>query len=335
MKRRLLLATAILGWTARCVTGSPVHSFDLEKATTQADLIVVGRALNATEVENTTLELAGGAIVTATRYRATLNIHHVIKGDFNFPDLLLEFLIPESPVGLKGVDSGQYGIFFLKKDQNRWTFFDATNPWLPAVPGSETPTGAPLDRVTSLLVQVLESSGSTETEYFQALTALGRLRTDLSRELLRQALARSSGRSRLYIARTLVAKDDVAGLPVVSQALLEPDGLPGNIVEGLANSLRGLKDPNAVPSLSKLTASSNGRIRLGAVVALRQSGSATAIPALARLLNDPDKEVLYYAVVGLGEITHQDEWTPAMQEFSQHEKRYLDYWRRWAQAHFD
>ena len=236
---------------------------------------------------------------------------------------------------MKGVDSGQYSIFFLRKDQNRWIFYDPTNPDLPAVPGGELSAGTPLDRVTTTLAQVLGSTNSTDRDYFQVLSTLGSLKTDLARDLLRQAMERASGRRRLDIARTLVARNDIVGLRLVEEALLNPGGLPENVVGSLASSLRGIKDSRAVPILSPLIGSSNPQVRLGAAVALRQTSSPAAIEPLAHLLNDGDPEVLYYAVVGLGEITHQDEWTPAIPEFSQHKERYLEYWRRWAQSNLN
>ena len=47
---------------------------------------------------------------------------------------------------------------------------------------------------------------------------------------------------------------------------------------------------------------------------------------------DPDREVRYYAVVGLGEITGQNEWTPATDYFAQNEEKFLTHWREWAKS---
>jgi HEAT repeats len=332
MRRRSVLGIFIIACTAPYVSAVPVHSLDLEKATAHADLIVVGRVSAVDEMENTSLEVTSGTVVPATRYRATLKVDRVLKGDLESQNLFFEFYVPDYPTGLQGVASGQYSIFFLKRDRNRWEFYDPTNPDLPAAPDSEQPTGTPLDRVTATLAQVLGSTSATERDYFQVLSALGRLKTDLSRDLLRQAMERAPGHLRLEIARTLVSRDDTVGLGVVEEALLSPGSLPENLVASLAGSLRGIKDSSAVPTLSKLIASNNSQVRLGAAVALRQTASPAAITPLSRLLRDSDPEVLYYAVVGLGEITHQDEWTPAMDEFREHEKRYLAYWRQWAQS---
>ena len=332
MKKRLLSSVSI---TLVCLVpyliSAPVHSLDLEKITAQADLIVVGRVLSIEERESTSLELAGGAVVRATRFRATLKVDRVLKGDLKSQDMFFEFLIPEYPTGLRGVDSGQYSIFFLKRDQSRWVFLDPMNPDLPAVPGGELPIGTPLEQVTDAVAQVLVSPASTDRDCFRALDALGRLRTEHAGGLLRQALEHSSGTLRLDVARTLVARGDIAGLAVIEDALLRSGGLPEHVVAGLAGSLRGMKDPSAVPSLSRLIGSNNSLVRLGAAVGLRQTGSSAAIQPLSHLLGDTDPEVLYYAVAGLGEITHQDEWTPAMDEFKQHQSHYLTYWRQWAQ----
>jgi hypothetical protein len=333
MKKRSPLAISIaVVCVVQYLISVPVHSLDLEKATAQADLIVVGRVLSINEEDRTTFEVPTGNLMPATRFRASLRVDHVLKGDLKLHDLFFEFLVPEYPVGLQGVDSGQYSIFFLKKDQNRWTFFDPANPDLPAVPNSKLPPGTPLDRVTAAVAQVLGSPNSTDRDHFRALDALERLRTDFARDLLRQALERSSGPLRLDIARTLDARGDVVGLVVVEDALLKSGGLPENVVASLAGSLRGMKDPSAIPSLSRLAGSNDPRVRLGAAVALRQTASSAAIQPLTHLLNDSDSQVLYYAVVGLGEITHQDEWTPAMDEFEQHKDRYLEYWRNWADS---
>ncbi len=64
--------------------------------------------------------------------------------------------------------------------------------------------------------------------------------------------------------------------------------------------------------------------------ALRNTHDSAAIKPLAGALYDSDHEVLYYSVVGLGEITGQNEWTPSVDNFNQNEQRLLKHWREWA-----
>jgi HEAT repeat protein len=114
--------------------------------------------------------------------------------------------------------------------------------------------------------------------------------------------------------------------------LIQRAGLSDDLHASLAASLGGLKDPKAVPALKRLLeANANDQnITKGAAIALRQSGSAEALWPLSRLLTNNNQRVRYYAVVGMGEITRQDEWTPAFPEFLEHEGKYLSHWRDWA-----
>jgi len=145
---------------------------------------------------------------------------------------------------------------------------------------------------------------------------------------LRHALQVSSGDLRLRVASKLVARNDITGLEIVEKALRHPSER-GYLHQELAGSLGGLKDPRSIPTLKVLIETNDPQTIKGAAIALRQSGSSEAIEPLSRLLKDEDEQVRYYAVVGLGEITGQDEWTPAFDEFQGHEGRYLSYWLAW------
>ena len=104
------------------------------------------------------------------------------------------------------------------------------------------------------------------------------------------------------------------------------------MISNLAGSPGGLKDASAVPALKRLFETKDQRVIKGAAIALRQSGSADALEPLSRLLDNSDGQVRYYAVVGMGEITRQDEWTPTFPEFREHEAKYLSFWREWSDS---
>jgi HEAT repeat protein len=80
-----------------------------------------------------------------------------------------------------------------------------------------------------------------------------------------------------------------------------------------------------VPALERLLKRNDPRVVKGASIALRQSASADALEPLSQLLTNGDEQVRYHAEVGLGEITKQDQWTPAFDEFHDHEAKYLVY----------
>ncbi|MGH9497141.1 MAG: HEAT repeat domain-containing protein, partial [Candidatus Sulfotelmatobacter sp.] len=118
----------------------------------------------------------------------------------------------------------------------------------------------------------------------------------------------------------------------VEDALLHPAGILDRDRLALAGSLGGLKDVRAIPGLTQLSEVADPTTRHYAASALRQTGSPAALPPLAKLLNDADFNTRYYAVAGLGEITHQDEWTPSLDEFRQHEDKCTSYWRHWVEG---
>ncbi len=306
-----------------------IRTLDVASLTSQSDIIVIGKILSVTDRGPTTLDPGSGPI-PASAFEAVLQVDHLLKGSPHAQNLFVDFVLPKVPIGIQGVVSGQYGLFFLAALQNELRFTDPMQPSLPAVRNAKLAPGTAQDQVTIALGQVLVAPQVPDADLFWALDALGRLKTDLARDTLRQALKSSSGNVHLDVARTLVARNDVAGLEPVESALLHPAGLSNTMISNLAGSLGGLKDPKSIPTLKRLLGTNNPQITKGVAIALRQSGSADALEPLSHLLNDGDEQVRYYAVVGLGEITNQDEWTPAFDEFRNHEAKYLTYWRDWA-----
>lgn len=238
--------------------------------------------------------------------------------------------MPDAPARIQGIPLGQYGIFFLQRGKSAFRVSEPLYAFLPAKPGGKPLSGPPLEQVAAKLGEALTDARSTQFDISSALDALRLIQGKFATEILHQALHDSSGQLRLRIALTLVSRGDITALDLVEAALLRPGELPANLQSDLAGSLAGLKDPRSIPALKRLLKTNDPQITWGAAIALRQSGSADALEPLSRLLNDGDEEVRYYAVVGMGEITRQDEWTPAFGEFREHEAHYLSYWRDWA-----
>lgn len=218
----------------------------------------------------------------------------------------------------------------MKRATSAYRVSDPVYPFLPVVPGERLSNGSPLDRVIAKLGQTLTYEHSTEFEISSALDALAAIQRKSATEALRHALETTAGDLQLRIASKLVARNDTSGLDLVEKALIHPAGRSNYLLANLAGSLGGLKDSRAIPALKRLLETNDQHIIRGAAIALRQSGSANALEPLSHLLNNGEEQVRYYAVVGLGEITRQDEWTPAFDEFREHEAHYLSYWRDWA-----
>jgi len=310
--------------------GALGHAIDVAHLVEVSDIVLVGQATSVNDEGLLTIETPSGSI-PGKRLLAAVSPDEFLKGSVEPPPLLLvEFLVPEAPSAMRGIPVGQYGIFFLQKGTSRYRISDPLYPFLPVVRNGRISSGPPLDRVIAKLGETLTFERSTEVEITSALDALATIQRDSATQTLRHALETTSGELQLRIARQLVAHNDITGLDLVEKALTHSAGSSENVFLNLAGSLGGLKDPKAIPALKRLLETHDQHIIKGAAIALRQSRSADALEPLSLLLNNSDEQVRYYSVVGLGEITGQDEWTPAFNEFREHEAKYLSYWRSWA-----
>jgi hypothetical protein len=266
-----------------------------------------------------------------TQFRASLRVDQILKGELRTRVVAIAFSLPDAPIGFRGVSVGQYGLFFLLPKDDAWRFVDPIHPSLPAVANVQLPSASALDQVTAVLGEVLTTK-QVPAEPMEALDALVQLHTIAAQRTLHDALEGTSGSLQLRIAATLVAHNDITGLEYVEAALLHPSSLSDPSSADLARCLSGLKDPAAVPSLARLVQINDPLVNRYAAAALRQSGSAAAIAPLGHLLNDADLQTRYYAVIGLAEITRENEWGPTFDEFRDHEDHYLSYWRNWAKS---
>jgi hypothetical protein len=330
---RTFVLLAVAGFLAHGCSATVVHMMDVASLVESSDLVVVGRIMSINSGGMVTLSPPGGSQEMARSFFASLRVDYTLKGSAEEGQLTFEFVIPQLPSGgYQAVPNGQYGIFLLRGEQSSYKPTDKTYPFLPAVRSFEPPPGSTLDRVISMLGRVVTTPEAGSPDRLRALEALRYVRGDFATRVLRQTMGASSGDLRLRIASALVSRNDLTGLEVVAAALLNRSGLSTYMVSLLGGSLAGLHDPRSVPVLSKLITYPNLEVRLGATRGLRQSHSASALAPLSIALGDANVWVRYNAVVGMGEITGQDEWTPAVPEFLQHQDKYLAHWRDWAQS---
>jgi HEAT repeat protein len=87
-----------------------------------------------------------------------------------------------------------------------------------------------------------------------------------------------------------------------------------------------------VPTLATLLKQGDVRVRRAAALALVNTASPSALAPLAQALDDRDHEVRYLAVIGLAEITGQNDWRPSADTFREREADYLSHWEQWRKA---
>lgn len=308
-----------------------VHLIDVAALVGSSDIIICGDATSVTEQGKSRMQKSGDSIVGRNMV-AVVTVSETLKGSVGSSDLSVEFFVPDQPSGMRPIPPHQYGIFFLQRQISGYRVSDPSYPFLPAVPNGKSRGGDPLNIVAWKLADVITYPSSTDAEVNAAMDALASIQTSSGTEALRHALVATSGNLQLHIASKLVARNDITGLELVENALLHPEGSLSQLKPILAGSLAGLTDPRSIPTLIRLLKTHDQQITRSVAIALRKSGSEQALSPLSGLLDNGELQVRYSAVVGMGEITRQDEWTPALDEFHNHEGKYLAYWRDWAQS---
>lgn len=307
----------------------PVPSLNLPVLTREADYIVVGQVIALREEGRVNINEQGQSI-PARQMIATLRVDRVLKGQATLTTISIRFFLPEAPLGYKGIAAAQFGMFFLREtSQQGYAVLNPYHPFIVAAPDTPFRDGNILDQVIAEVIQVLVTSRVSPNERKQAIDILSGIETAATTAALQQAARNLDISLRLQAAAALLRRSDITVLNMVGDALLHP---PQNIERNLLSSLAfaiqdGVKDPQAIPMLTKLLKASDVQTRRGAAAALRHTRVDVAIEPLSIALQDSDREVRYHAVLGLATITGQTEWGPTFNLFEQDEQRYLTYWR--------
>lgn len=337
MKRKTLLVASIaLLFVSLSVTSfraSFVPPLDLKDLTSKADVIAVGRVSQ--------IEMEGPARLRSQfvsvpiqghKYLGHLDIEKVLKGKVAGGVVSFRFALPDAPIGYRGIGIGQYGVFFFRAGAGSMKIVDPYHPFVVAAPGLGRATGSLTDEVVAEIAHVLSYSASTQDARVEAVLDLQAAYTPLATAYLKEAVKISDLRVRILVLNALLNRGDISVLPAVKSAAFSSAATDEGLMAGLGGALRGIRAPRAIPILNSLLRAPSVWVRRGAAAALRNTHDPKAIEPLTRALYDSDREVRYYGVVGLGEITGQDDWTPSIADFHQNEKRFVKHWREWARA---
>lgn len=316
-------------------SGTPIRPVTLDELVQRSDVVVTGHVTAVTTQGRTTVHTVGGLPVQGQVYTAKIAVEQVLKGPDDLSVLECEFVLPDAAIGFRGVGASTDAMVFLVTKNNRYQF---TNPYYPAlsvVPLNEVRGVEPMDRVIGALSAVLDSPAATVQAKSEILALLPTASAPAARATLRNMLTRSDRRLRLPAAAALIQVDDADGIKVAEDALLNPIN---SDEPHLTNDLRAalgaskIKNPSAIPSLSRLLGAEDVETRRVAASALRRTGLPGAISPLILALSDSDIDVQYSAVMGLSEITGKLSGAPSVALFRKDPEPFVTYWRNWART---
>jgi HEAT repeats len=327
--RRIFLILLYITATLKivCATVAPIPALDLPTLVKESNIIVLGQVTSVREEGRMIINIWEKNIA-ARKMIAILDVDKVLKGNLNVSNIQIGFFIPELPLGYKDVTVNQIGIFFLRED------YIVQNPYYPfivAARGAPSEEGDVLDRIIAQLAHVLITPEVSLDERKQAVEVLSSVKTTTATEYLRRAVQSYDISLRFQAMAALLRRNDVSYLKTVEEILMQP---PQNVDMALINALAfalqdGVRDPLAIPSLTRLLQAPDVQTRRGAAAALRHTDVISAIRPLSLALDDSDKEVRFQAVLGLAVLTGNTDYAPSISLYEQNEKRYLDYWQNW------
>lgn len=351
--RHQLFGTSLLVsiWMMALANAAPIPAIDVPAMTSAADIIVVGRA-------------AGVAFRNALSETFSVSVDRALKGAAQNPPTAVSVRLDVSRPEFQSVIQRQYGIFFLRRTVvGEYTAVDPSHAVLVASPDKAAKPTGPTDllgSVTRELAQVFvtppailtspptgiqsrvvgEPTVQLQQIYLAAAEAIRSIPYWASAGEIRRIAESGQVVARLWSLDCLFFMGDAAEIEAlklnyliaVKSILLhpQPDLVP--TAWNLANSMEGhLKSPDAVPTLAELLTSTEVAVRRASASVLSDIATKATIAPLAKALNDPDRNVRYYAVLGLATATESPE-APAMEQFEHKEAEFLGHWRNWAKS---
>lgn len=333
-RTRIGLVVNLLLLSLASFSAIPIPALDLPALTREANLIVVGEATGVLEAGRETIDVHG-QLIPARRMVATLRVDRAVKGQPNAMFISVGFLIPDQFLGYRGIAPNQHGMFFLRATrQPSYVVLDPYYPFIVASRDAPTAKGDDLDRVIGEVAQVLVTPGVSRDEREQVIDVLARVETATATAALQRAARDLDPSLGLRAAAALLRRGDLSTFDKVVDVLLHPpQHMETDLLRRLAFAIQdGVKDPSAIPALTRLLRARDIQTRRGAAAALRHTEVEAAIEPLSMALQDSDREVRYHAVFGLAVITGQYEWAPSADVFERDEQRYLTHWREWVKT---
>jgi len=325
---------------------------DLPKLISRSDVVAVARITAVNQTGSGTVEVPGGQSVPTHFRVAALHLQEVLKGEPASTELAVKYTILHSPGGWSGGVLQGYTIrdtlipnstrlVFLRSIGDHYEFTNGSYLSLVCAPDASSGGRSPdtLSRVLSRLTDAIFSTNLSEQDKAEAIQQLGAVDTGIVMPPLSTFIASDLGRQNEFLrTEALVALLNHKDESVVG--LAESELLSGTASYGKSNLLfaltRAVPPSRSIPILAEALALPGPQMRTSAAVAIYQADSPEGIPPLLPALDDPDPQVAFAVMQGLGNLTKNYGWRPKSTEPDADWFRCLNHWRdfrqRWNRA---
>jgi hypothetical protein len=351
---RLSISAVVCSWLLLVSLGvahaQVVH--DLPKLINSSDVVAVARVTAVNQTGSGTVELPGGQSIPAHFRVAALHLQDILKGEPASTDLSLGYTILYSPGGWAGGLPQGYTIrdtlipnstrlVFLRSIGDHYEFSNGSYLSVVCAPEASSSSQSldTLSRVLSRLTDAIFSTNVSEQDKAEAIRQLGAVDTSTVIPPLRTFIASDVGRQNEFLrTEALVALLNHKDESVV--VLAESELLSGSASYWKPNLLFALTQAvppsRSIPILAEALALPGADMRTSAAVAIYQTDSPEGIPPLLQALDDPDPQVAFAVMQGLGNLTKNYDWRPKSTEPDADWFRCRNHWRdfrqRWNRA---
>jgi hypothetical protein len=308
-----------------------------------ADLIIVGTVERVQQTGVGSIELSGRDY-DRLDFQAEISVDETIKGEPVATRFILNYSTPSADsvgnVAKGGLHANTYGVVFLKRTAQGYTFVSPYTPSLAATPKSCGPNWQiklgedAYHEVLQRVLNVLCTTSSPEEKNW-ALSILNWDQDSSAAPFLKAALnlpeIQSNDAARTSILGDLLAWKDLGVLPLAERELFDPSKhTPGYLKPNLVLAISRLDAQVSVPLLARALKLPEPDARAAAARFLEYTNSQKAIDVLLTDLDDPDREVQFAVMQSLGNLTNQHWWRPRTLDPDSHWSVCIEHWREFA-----
>jgi hypothetical protein len=321
--------------------------YDLPKLINSSDVVAVARVRAVSQIGSGTIEFPWGQSISAHFRVVTLGVRDVLKGARPATDIAIRYTRLYSPGGWAGGVPSGYTIadtltpnstrlVFLKSAGDHYEFTNGS--YLSIVCAPEAPSSVePPDTFNRVLLRIagaLFSARVQRQEKAEAIRQLGAVDTDsvipALRTFLQGGVARKDEVLRIEALVALLYHKDDSVLRAAESELFSGSNSywKSNLLFAITHAI---SPSRSIPIIAEVLHGSSAQMRTSAAIAIYQTNSAAGIPPLLRALEDPDPDVAFAVMQGLGNLTQDYEWRPKSTQPDADWFRCLNYWRNYRQ----
>ena len=313
-----------------------VPHLDIRELVRSADVVVIADVSEKLSTGTTDVLTIRGREFASWQYASHLIVKATLKGTCA-PEITVTYSLPLQFMGYVPLRPG-IRMVFLRRNRN---IYMPTDPYYPDLPATDLATSTIYpssdDAVVSTVVfhelaNVIASPGAPTSAKLELLQKDYALPTsDYFISALKEGIVHAENEQfKAYLQAQLISRGELGELPEVvdslAQKALDAAGKYA-LLYAIGNHIR---DARAVPILLPLLRSTDPQTRVAIAEALWHIADSHTMKPMLRALSDSERDVRYYAVRALADITGQQLWGPSIPEFQEHEAKYIQHWKQWA-----